>query len=432
MKINFFTLGKFSKSEKLKNSVYRRTFLHAAIIAPGFLANYLIYFFSERLLLREDFGNFYVALTIGNILFSASLVLNLFFSKYLVRVAYINSESSVFFVIQKIEKIVILIGFIISCLLFLVFLYFSFLIGVQSKFIIFLIILEAYTSYIADLGRVFFQVIDRPISLGIYTTVWLLLRFILCITFLWVFKTVWAGMLGIVISAAIIYSCFRVWVNLHKQEKCKIILPKLSPANLVITSIGYGLLVIVSNMDVLAAYILLLPNQLSIYSSSSIFTKAIPILITPLLQMLFPMIIGTGDFPLDLKINIKKIIGVTLLFSLSAIIFINFFSNKFCGNQWGLILCNELTLQILSFSVIPITLLRVIVIIQLARTHEKFTGWLILPIIFYSILLNYFEHTLLGISQAYVTISIFTLLLYSCIYVVSVNYIDQVVLKKNS
>ena len=128
-----------------KKSVIRRTFLQAAIIVPGFAANFIIYFFAGRFLARDEFGLFYVALTIGNVLFSAGLILNVFFTRYLVHVIQSNGKDAVFHAIRRIEKVVVLTGLVISTLLFFGLSIVSNYIGVQSRLVILLIILDAYT-----------------------------------------------------------------------------------------------------------------------------------------------------------------------------------------------------------------------------------------------------------------------------------------------
>jgi hypothetical protein len=67
-------------------------------------------------------------------------------------------------------------------------------IGVQSPIIILLILLDAYTAYIGDFGRVLLQ--SRTIILGFYTTAWMYLRFGPCIAGILFFGTVWGCVLG--------------------------------------------------------------------------------------------------------------------------------------------------------------------------------------------------------------------------------------------
>src|SRR3974390_2330120 len=66
------------------SSVVRRTLIFIVLIVPAFLANFLLYYFAARLLPADQFGLFYVANTVGNVIFSAALIFNVFFSRVLV------------------------------------------------------------------------------------------------------------------------------------------------------------------------------------------------------------------------------------------------------------------------------------------------------------------------------------------------------------
>lgn len=66
-----------------EGSVFRRAFLLLALVLPAFVANFLVLYISAEWLGAADFGVFYAANAIGNILFSGSLILNLAFTRYL-------------------------------------------------------------------------------------------------------------------------------------------------------------------------------------------------------------------------------------------------------------------------------------------------------------------------------------------------------------
>lgn len=411
-----FAQVKNKMSTGYQNSVIRRTFLQAAIIVPGFAANFFIYFFAGRLLASDEFGLFYVALTLGNVLFSGSLILNVFFTRHLVHVIQLAGKDAAFHAIRKIEKVVILSGLVFSTLIFFGFSIISNYIGVQSRLVILLIILDAYTSFIADLGRVFFQAIGHSITLGLYTTIWMVLKLALCIGAIWMFNTVWAGLLGQVLSAVVMFTCFRIWITLSACNKPTSILSMPSPMTLLVPALGYSMMIIVSNMDVLVSYFLLSANDLGVYSASSVFPKAILVVITPLLQMLFPMMVGMGKLSRDVKVVIGKTVAVTLILTLIAVFIIWILSGWLCGGQWGLRLCQEPPLYILLLSAVPVALLRVIVMLQFARGREMFTLWLVVPILFYLPFSWISGHTIIGIAESYAWASTLTLLLYLGVY----------------
>lgn len=68
------------------DSVIRRAVILLALVVPAFAANMLIHYGAAALLAPDQFGVFYVANAISNVLFSGSLVLNMVFTRYLVSV----------------------------------------------------------------------------------------------------------------------------------------------------------------------------------------------------------------------------------------------------------------------------------------------------------------------------------------------------------
>ena len=398
------------------NSVVRKTLVQAVIIIPGFVANYFIYFFAERLLSSDEFGIFYVALTLGNVLFSAGLILNIFFTRYLVQVIQSNGNDAVIEAIGRIEKFVILLGLVLSILLFSGMSFFSTYLKIQSRLIVLLIVLDAVTSFIADLGRVFFQSTSRSTMLGMYSTLWMFLKLLLCTALIWVTDTVWGGLLGQIFSATIVFVCFHIWTKQSVPRKSVKIIPIPSMVDLIVPTLGYVMLVVISNMDVIVAYLLLSPRDLSVYSASSVFPKAILVVITPLLLMLFPKMVSKDPISHNLRFVIGKILGVTSAMTIGAIFFIWLLSKWICGGEWGMQLCQEYPMYTLLLSALPIALLRVIVMIQLARGRDYLTLWLIIPILLYVPYALFTEHTIIGIAGGYVKSSALTLLIYLGIY----------------
>jgi hypothetical protein len=64
-----------------------------------------------------------------------------------------------------------------------------------------------------ELGRVMLQSLHRTLLLGSFTLLWMALRFMLCITGIMVFGTVWGALGGNVSAAVVVYVGFHVWVS---------------------------------------------------------------------------------------------------------------------------------------------------------------------------------------------------------------------------
>jgi O-antigen/teichoic acid export membrane protein len=236
---------------RYQNSVIRRSTILLGLVIPAFGANFFTYYFADKLLAPESFGLFYVATTVSNVLFSGSLILNLFVTRYLVSAVRTTGELSAFAAIRKMENTVIIWGTLCAAIIFLILLVIGKQIGTQSWFIIMLVVLDAFTAYIVDLGRALLQSLRKTVALGLYTLVWMVLRFLLCLLGILAFNTVWGALLGIVVSAIIIFVGFHIWIA-RSTGSVQTTAPSLpSPIALVPAILSYGLLIAVSNLDVM-------------------------------------------------------------------------------------------------------------------------------------------------------------------------------------
>ncbi len=372
-------------SSDYHQSIVRRTTILCGLVVPGFTANFLVYFFSAKLLPANQFGLFYVALTVGNVLYSGSNILNAFLTRHLVNVGMTVGVDTIVPTTLRLERQIVFIGAIASTLLFLVLLVATKQIGVQSPLILLLIVLDSYTAYVTDLGRVLLQGLRRTVALGFYTTAWMFLRFVLCIAGIVIFNTVWGALAGIVLSAVLVFAIFHAWIfhtTGSRAEPAPITLPLLT---LVPASAGYGLMVLVSNLDVLFGYFVLSQTDLGLYSGSSVFPKAALVVITPLLQMLIPAMAGSDPAKRPFLFVAARIGGVILGLTGVGSALVWLLSDQLCGSRYGLKLCEPPLLSMLLVSVVPLSLLRTLVVIEFARRRELLLLWLAVPAVAYSL-----------------------------------------------
>lgn len=405
-----FAYAKHKAGSGYQQSVVRRTIILSSLVLPGFAANFLVYFFSTRLLAADQFGVFYVALAIGNILYSGSNVLNAFLTRHLVWIGEIAGREAIVPTTLRLERHVMLIGAAISTLLFLLFLTAMKQIGLGSPIIIGLIVLNSYTAYVTDLGRVVLQSLRKTVALGLYTTVWMFLRLGLCIAGIMLFNTAWGALAGIVLSTVLIFAVFHVWVPQTASARSDPGPVSLHLISLLPAAIGYGLMVLVSNLDVLIGYFVLSDTDLGFYSGSSVFPKGALVVVTPLLQMLIPAMIGTdrskGPF-----IFVAARIG-SVIFALTALgsAMVWLLSDRLCGSRLGLKLCEPPILGILLISVVPLSLLRTLAVIEFARGRELLLLWLVIPAVAYSLFVWMFAP---GMIELAIGFSLFSLITFS-------------------
>ncbi len=361
------------------NSVFRRTIILLSFLLPAFSANFAVLYFTTAWLPPAEFGIFYVASTFGNVLFSGSLILNMFFSRHLISVTQVAGEDAAFATVTRIERAVISWGAVFAVTVLAVMLTLSRRFGVQSWPVIVLMTLDAYTAYVADIGRALLQSLRRTLLLGTYTLVWMVLRLAFCLLGVLVLGTASGALLGVITSAVVAYVGFRLWVvKLGSGNPIKP--PALpSPVTLLPAILGYGLLMAISNLDILLSYVLLKDGNLGVYSASSIFPKAMLVVTMPVLQILFPAMVGAKPLDQQSRKFVRKSGVAMAVITTAGVTAIGLLSGWLCGGRWGVKLCDPSLMYVLLVSVVPLSLLRVLVLLQFARRRDWFVLWLGVP-----------------------------------------------------
>lgn len=389
-------------------SVIRPTILLALLVVPAFGANFLLQYSAAALFSPGDFGVFYTANTVGNVLFSGSIVLNIYFTRYLVSLQQSAETDIVFPAIRRLERVVLLWGGVVAALIFLALFGAASGLGVASWMVLLLVVLDAYTSYVTDLGRVALQSLHKAVALGLYTLGWMALRFALAIAGILLFHTVWAALAGVVTSSVLVWVGFHIWARSETGSRRSIASPpKL--VGLIPFILGYGLLILISNLDILLGYFLLSNVALGFYSASSVFPKAVLLVIMPLLQMLFPMLLRSRPSAQEFKKIAFKSGGIVLALSAAGAAMVWLLSPWICGGTFGLKLCQTPPLYVLLLSVMPLAGLRILVLLQSTRGHDWLALWMALPTVIYVFVAWYAPHTIDALALSFTGFAVVTI-----------------------
>jgi hypothetical protein len=365
-------------SRGYSDSVVRRSLLLLCLLGPAFAINFALYYAAAALLPAEGFGLFYIAVTTANVLYSGSFVLNLFFTRHLVSVVQAAGESAAYAARGRIESLVLRWGALGAIAGIVSLSLIGKWIGIQSSWIIILIVLDAYSAYIIDINRAFLQCLRKTLALGTITLIWMATRFGLAVAGMALVGTTWAGLLGVVLAAGFILVVFPFFSASAKYTTPQAVRALPSFRELVPVVFGYVTLIIVSNLDILLTYVLLKDDALGAYSASSVFPKGILVIVTPLLQMLYPMMVGRHDAALDMRVLRKSVV---VIFALSSVIALGVFvfSGLLCGGAWGLNLCQPLPLELLLISAVALSVLRALVLYQSARGRDGMALSMLVP-----------------------------------------------------
>ena len=366
-------------SRRYGDSVVRRTLLLLCLLGPAFAINFVLYYVAAALLSAENFGVFYIAVTIANVLYSGSFVLNIFFTRYLVSVIHTAGEGAAYTARDRIQGVVLRWGVPGALAGTLALFAAGQWIGVRSWGLVVLIVLDAFSAYIIDINRVLLQGLRRTLWLGAVTLGWMVLRFVLGVAGMAWFATAWGGMLGVVLAGAVVLAAFLLFMSAADKAAAQQIPALPSVRALLPVVLGYVSLIAVSNLDVLLTYLLLADQSLGAYSASSVFPKGILIVVTPLLQMLYPMMVGHEKAPPNIKVIFRKSTGVILLLSSAMALGVLAFSGILCGGPFGLKLCQPVPLRYLLISAVMLSVLRALVLYQSARGRDWAALSMLLP-----------------------------------------------------
>lgn len=387
------------------NSVLRRSALLLCLMGPAFAINFILYYVAAALLSPENFGLIYIAFTISNVLFSGSFVLNIFFTRYFISAIEIAGESAAYIARRRVRALIVRWGALAALACVLVLLGFGRWVGIKSWPIVILIVLDTYSSYVIDVDRAFMQSVKKTIALGSITVIWMALRFAFAVTGMALLGAAWSGLLGVVLAAVVVIAALSLLLVPGKTELAKPLPAMPSVRALVPVILGYASLIAVSNLDVLLTYLLLKDNALGAYSASSVFPKGILVVVTPLLQMLYPMMVGEKRPP-DIRLVFQKSTGVIFVLSAALALGVLGFSGVLCGGSWGLRSCQPGPLGYLLISAVPLSVLRALVFYQSARQRDWLAISLLMPAAVYILVADLSGHTIETMAQQFAAFSV--------------------------
>lgn len=370
-----------------ERSVFRRSLLVQALAAPAALFNLALLYLATSVLEAASFGIFYLAIIVSNVLFAPSVVLTVYYSRHFVQVAQAMGEDHA---IASIGRYVVkvarwsglaLIAQMVALLLL------GKLVGVTAFSIIMLIVLIDYFAYLAETGRCAMQGLKRFITLAMYTLGWLFFRMVLGLGGLYLFDSIKAGLLGIAVSPLSVFLPFAMWLwrrskaaKLAPDTRSAPSLPTLPPlARIGPVAIGYSVFALVMYLDVVIAYLSLGGQALGTYTASSVLPKGIVLLTLPIVQVVFPIMVGSHH---NNTLTTRVIINAGLASALAPAVLIAIMTGlgtHVCGGAYGVRNCDPTLMAWQMGAVIPLCLIRLLVLLEFARHRDWLPGVLAVP-----------------------------------------------------
>lgn len=351
----------------------------------GFLFNYLLQHASSRFLDIGNFGIFYESIVIVNLSVAPAIIFGMYFTRFSVGVKKNEHSSELLNYIYIIQ----IHGLKILFISILILLIFWLLLDFKSILLFTILLIVIYSNYLIESLKTILEGSKKVVLTGIFTSITLFFRFIFAISFLYFGGTVWSGMLGIMLSNLLIFFLFKKYhfknIKFHNSYKPKF--NKLFKGMLFFV-LSFSLVTLVLYLDVLLVYFIFPVTQLSIYTASSVLPKGLLLFTQPLTKAIYPLIsnnkvVSNHNYIIDGV----KMIGIMLFISCSGVFTLYFFKDLFVTGAFSVNHIDQNIFSIIIFSIVPLTLLRTLVAISLARNDDKSPLLLFFPVGFYIIYL---------------------------------------------
>lgn len=364
-----------------ESSILRRSIFLLFMMVPAAVLNLAVVYVANLILGNIRFGIFYFAITMVNVLFAPSQVLNFFYSRAFISVAIEQGEPAAIKAIVYLASRVISIGFVVAIALAIMLSLFGVAINIGSPALVVLVVLIVYTSYVADTLRCGFQGLHRFFRFGLYSLAWMAMRFLLSTLGLYLFQTAWGGLAGISLSGAVVFvPGFLMLSALSSNDKY---LPKLqlpSPVRILPLALSYAVYTAVAYADIAIGYLALTKTDFGVYSASSVLSKGILLFTMPIIQVAFPVVVRRNSgAKLDRTLLFKGVLA-TLMIGGVALLLAWVTDGYSCGSSYGIRACDRGLMSFALAGILPLMLVRVLVVVQLARRRDWQPLWLILPL----------------------------------------------------
>jgi O-antigen/teichoic acid export membrane protein len=401
-------LNKIRLKNKLNESVVRRGLFFIAMVFFGFIFNYLLHYFASGALNLHEFGIFYESIVIVNLATVPAIVFGMYFTRY---VANIKDKEKASAEIINYISIIKRKGIKVLLVLILVIISISIFIKIKALLLYLIIVPVIYGSYLKEALISAFEAANKMVFTGVFIMSMLFLRFLFGVSFLIIGGTVWFGMLGIMVSYYLTFFIFYRYLAADGFSGAPNF--KIELWNMKSFILSFSVVSLIMYLDIVLAYFVLDAAELSMYASSSVLPKGLLLFTLPLTKVIYPMI-ASNNLPHTKNYwsIVLKMLGIMLFVSISGTAVLIFFSELFTESMLSINYSNIEVFKIIAISIVPLTLLRSLVTISLARGNDKGPLLLIIPVLLYVIYTMGESRDLQQFAHEFVLFSIITLVYY--------------------
>jgi O-antigen/teichoic acid export membrane protein len=357
----------------MRHSVVRRSLYISIFFVAGHAFYYLLVLDANARLNRVDFGRFYLGWAILNILVAPGSVLTLSLSGHFAEVYRLYGSAKIVPALRAAAVTLLPWLFGVAAAIEVVLLFSGLAIGSDGVIMIALLPLTALSSVMVDAVRAVFQGALRFVWFGASWLFWCIGQFVFGAAILEAVGAPWAVFLGMLAANCLMLICllvlvFGMRVAIADENAEPAVRPTLALQSLLYMlpfCTAMGAFVVLSNADVLIAYLKLSGAELGAYAASAILPKAIVTATQPVTQVILPVATHIRGESLKIREALLKAVGMTFALAIFGAAALWLASGEACGGRYGIKFCNPSVLLALAIAAVAVAVIRTAIVADL-------------------------------------------------------------------
>jgi hypothetical protein len=327
-----------------------------------------MFYGAGRFLSPADFGILYLAHALQNVLCAGSVILNIFLTRHYSILGLSAGPGATAHSARAVERIALRMGPLVALTLMGAMAIGGKQIGAHSWILALLVPLDVFGSYLCDLERAALQSAQKTIPVGLFNLLQQSFRAVFGIIGIVLFGAVWTAIVGWIVASTVLYLAFRPRVVGSPVNYAGVQADLPSRSGLLPLMVGYGAIMGFVYLDVIVGYVVLPSDSFGLYSASSVLPKMILVGLTPIMLMLFPLMIEKN---IRVPASVVRRIGLVLTgLTGVAVLGLILASPILCEGRWGLRYCQDAAFDGMMLSLIPLVLLRLLAFVAFASKRD--------------------------------------------------------------
>jgi O-antigen/teichoic acid export membrane protein len=359
----------------MKHSIIRQSLIVTTVFVLGHLFNYALMITANRLLTTDVFGRLYAAISLLNVLYTPAMVLAFLFAQYFTVVFAAGGRDSLVSELKTLFKQQLIIGALAAFVAIVALLLFASALGADAFTLLILVPCTALAVYLYEVLRASLQ---GMLAFAAYSAAWISWcagQYVLAVIGIVLTGSAWSGMAGILLATVLMvitmFGLITRGAGRAAHHGLAASWPPFNALRAVPFVIGYGMFVLINNIDILIAYLVLGNDKLGIYAASAVLPKAIVTATQPVSQVMLPVMAASGQTRAVGRIALIKALAVCAVFGAAGAAILYLGRDVACNSRFGLRSCDPPLLIVLALAAIPLGMLRVLVVACLALGHKN-------------------------------------------------------------